>query len=43
MKLYVSPGAPSPRRVMIFMVEKNITGIDLVNVDLNAQDHKGHA
>ena len=43
MKLYVSPGAPSPRRVMRFMVEKNITGIDLVNVDLNAQEHKGHA
>ena len=43
MKLYVSPGAPSPRRVMMFMVEKNITGIDLVNVDLNAQEHKGEA
>jgi glutathione S-transferase len=28
---------------MMFMVEKNITGIDLVNVDLNAQEHKGHA
>ena len=24
MKLYVSPGAPSPRRVMMFMVEKGI-------------------
>ena len=43
MKLYVSPSAPSPRRVMMFMVEKNITGIDLVNVDLNAQEHKGEA
>ena len=43
MKLYVSPGAPSPRRVMMFMVEKGITGIDLVNVDLNAQEHKGEA
>lgn len=43
MKLYVSPGAPSPRRVMMFMVEKKITGIDLVNVDLNAQEHKGEA
>ncbi len=43
MKLYISPGAPSPRRVMMFMVEKNITGIDLVNVDLNAQEHKGEA
>lgn len=43
MKLYMSPGAPSPRRVMMFMVEKNTTGIDLVPVDLNAQEHKGHA
>ena len=43
MKLYVSPRAPSPRRVMMFMIEKNITGIDLVNVDLNAQEHKGEA
>ena len=43
MKLYISPGAPSPRRVMMFMVEKNITGIDLVNVDLNAHEHKGQA
>jgi glutathione S-transferase len=41
MKLYVSPGAPNPRRVMMFMVEKNIIGIDLVKVDLNAQEHKG--
>jgi len=41
MKLYVSPRAPSPRRVTMFMVEKNITGIDLINVDLNAQEHKG--
>jgi glutathione S-transferase len=41
MQLYIAPGAPSPRRVMMFMVEKNITGIDLVNVDLNSQEHKG--
>ena len=43
MKLYYSPGAPSPRRVMMFMVEKAITGIALVTVDLNAQEHKGEA
>lgn len=43
MKLFVAPGAPSPRRVMMFMVEKGISGIDLVNVDLNAQEHKGEA
>ena len=43
MKLYVAPGAPNPRRVTMFMVEKNIQGIDLVPVDLNAQEHKGEA
>jgi glutathione S-transferase len=43
MKLYYSPGAPSPRRVRVFMAEKAITGIDLVTVDLNAQEHKGAA
>jgi len=40
MKLYVSPRAPNPRRVLMFLVEKNINGLDLVNVDLNAQEHK---
>jgi len=43
MKLYVAQRAPNPRRVTMFMVEKNITGIDLVNVDLNAQEHRGKA
>ena len=43
MKLYSSPGAPSPRRVTMFMAEKSITGIDLVTVDLNAHEHKGEA
>jgi len=43
MKLYISPRAPNPRRVTMFMVEKNITDIDLVTVDLNALEHKGEA
>jgi glutathione S-transferase len=43
MKLYVSPRAPSPRRVLMFLVEKNITGIDLVHIDLNAHEHKREA
>ncbi len=43
MKLYISPGAPNPRRVMMFMVEKNITNIDLVQVNLNTLEHKGEA
>jgi glutathione S-transferase len=28
---------------MMFIVEKNITGIELINVDLNAQEHKAEA
>lgn len=43
MKLYVAPRAPNPRRVTMFMVEKNITTIDLINIDLNALEHKGDA
>ena len=47
MKLYVSPRAPNPRRVQMFLAEKGIdlsaAGIDLVNVDLNAQEHKSAA
>ncbi|WP_332738291.1 glutathione S-transferase family protein [Hydrogenophaga sp.] len=40
MKLYVSPRAPNPRRVQMFLVEKAIEGLALVNIDLNAQEHK---
>jgi len=40
MKLYVSSRAPNPRRVLMFLVEKRVQGLDLVNVDLNAQEHK---
>ena len=43
MKLYVSPMAPNPRRVLMFLVEKGINGLDLINVDLNAQEHKTEA
>ncbi|QHE88310.1 glutathione S-transferase family protein [Hydrogenophaga sp. BPS33] len=40
MRLYVSPRAPNPRRVLMFLVEKDINGLELINVDLNAQEHK---
>lgn len=43
MKLYITQGAPNPRRVTLFMAEKNIINIELVNVDLNALEHKGEA
>ncbi|MBE0589693.1 MAG: glutathione S-transferase family protein, partial [Hydrogenophaga sp.] len=40
---YVASRAPSPRRVLMFLVEKGINGLDLVDVDLNALEHKGDA
>ncbi len=40
MKLYVAPRAPNPRRVQMFMAEKGIAGIELVNVDLNQGAHR---
>lgn len=43
MQLYIAPRAPNPRRVQMFMAEKNITTIALVNVDLNQGEHRGDA
>ena len=43
MKLYTAQRAPNPRRVLMFIHEKAITGIELVPVDLNAGEHKGTA
>jgi glutathione S-transferase len=40
MKLYVSPRAPNPRRVQMFIAEKGITGIEEIAIDLNAGEHK---
>lgn len=40
MKLYTAHRAPSPRRVLMFLVEKNITGIQMVDVDLNQGEHR---
>lgn len=42
MKLYVSPRAPNPRRVLMFLAEKGVQ-LPLQNVDLNAQEHKSAA
>lgn len=39
MKLWVSPRAPSPRRVLMFMAEKGITGIELATVQIGANEH----
>ncbi|TRZ66198.1 MAG: glutathione S-transferase family protein [Comamonadaceae bacterium] len=43
MQLYIAPRAPNPRRVQMFMAEKNISGIALVNVDLNQGEHRSAA
>jgi glutathione S-transferase len=40
MKLYVSSYAPNPRRVAMFIAEKGITGIESIQVDLMANEHK---
>ena len=41
MKLYTAHRAPSPRRVLMFLVEKGIAGIEMVSVDLNRGEHRG--
>ena len=43
MKLYISPRTPNPRRVTMFIAEKGIGGIEHVNVDINALEHKADA
>ena len=40
MKLYVSPRAPNPRRVQIFIAEKGIGGIEELTVDLAKGEHR---
>ena len=40
MRLYTSPRAPNPRRVTLFMAAKGIGGIEQVEVDLNAGEHR---
>jgi glutathione S-transferase len=40
MKLYTSARAPNPRRVAMFVAEKGIAGIEQVQVDLGAGQHR---
>lgn len=40
MRLHRTPRAPNPRRVTMFIVEKGIEGIELVDVDLSAHAHR---
>lgn len=39
MKLFVSPRAPNPRRVLMFIAEKGLTGIEQETVDLGRGEH----
>lgn len=43
MKLYVAHRAPNPRRVLMFLAEKGIAGIEMIAVDLNAGEHRSEA
>jgi glutathione S-transferase len=40
MKLYTSLRAPNPRRVLMFIAEKGIAGIETVQVDLGKGEHR---
>jgi glutathione S-transferase len=40
MKLYTSSRAPNPRRVLMFIAEKHIAGIETVQVDLGQGAHR---
>jgi glutathione S-transferase len=40
MQLYSALRAPNPRRVLMFLAEKGISGIAVVNIDLNSGAHK---
>ena len=40
MKLYSSPVAPSPRKVLIFIAEKGIDNIEVEDLDIGKMEHK---
>ena len=40
MQLFSAHRAPNPRRVLMFIAEKGLTGIEVCNVDLNAGAHR---
>jgi glutathione S-transferase len=40
MKLFSAHRAPNPRRVLMFLAEKNITGLEISNVDLTQGEHR---
>lgn len=40
MKLYSAPYAPNPRRVTMFLAEKGVTDIEIINVNLQSGEHR---
>ena len=43
MKLYISPRAPNPRRVTLFLAEKGVTHMELVTVSIGNNEHQSEA
>lgn len=43
MKLYISPRAPNPRRVQMFIAEKGISAIEEVVVEIGSDQHRSAA
>ena len=43
MKLYIAPYAPNPRRVMMFLAEKDIGDIEIVTLNLQEGEHRTDA
>lgn len=40
MKLYSAPYAPNPRRVTMFLAEKGVSDIEIINVNLQSGEHR---
>ena len=43
MKLFTSHRAPNPRRVLMFLAEKGISGIEMVEINLGKDEHQSAA
>ena len=43
MKVYISKRAPNPRRVSWLLAEKNVTDVEIVDIDLLKGEHKTEA
>lgn len=41
MKLYSAPYAPNPRRVTMFLAEKGVSDVEIINVNLQSGEHRG--